>query len=559
MIAASSAMPLYSRPRARLGDIVVERGYCTREAVEDAVLEASESGIQIGELLVQRGLLSPDELATAVAERFGLDRLALEDIQLDAEAAQLLPSGEARRRGIVPVELDAEGRLVVAVANPADVVALDEVSMSTDHQLRPVVVSPAELDVLLKRSLQLDEGLTEPDAEAPSEQIEQAARESADDAPTIRLVRSLISQAAERGASDIHFDPDDGGLKVRYRIDGVMTDAVRVPRRQAAAVISRIKILGELDISERRLPQDGRIGIDLEDRHVDVRVAILPLVAGEAAVLRILDSKRAPISIDALGMGADAHGRLLASLRSSHGGILVTGPTGSGKTTTLYAVMALVRSPERTLVTIEDPVEYRLDGVNQVQVSERVGLTFASGLRAIVRGDPDVVMVGEIRDRESAHIAIDAAMTGHLVLSTMHTNDAPSAPLRLLDMGVEPFVVAASINCVVAQRLARCVCTHCRRPTTISGALVGSPSETVEVYEANGCAHCGGSGYSGRVALFEVMPVSEEVRALIAARAPAHEISRLARSQGMQSIREDGYAKVLAGQTTLAELARVLG
>jgi type IV pilus assembly protein PilB len=324
-------------------------------------------------------------------------------------------------------------------------------------------------------------------------------------------------------------------------------------------VISRIKILADLDISEKRLPQDGRIGIVIEGRRIDIRVAVVPLVSGESAVLRILDAGRTPLSLDDLGMSTDDRDRLAESLSATHGGILATGPTGSGKTTSLYAMMALVRSPEKTLTTIEDPVEYRLSGVDQIQVSERNGLTFATGLRAIVRADPDVIMVGEIRDRESAHIAIDAALTGHLVLSTLHTNDAPGATMRLVDMGIESYLVGAAINCVVAQRLARRVCTTCRQAVRVPGQSVGLTGGEVEIFEAVGCPRCRQTGYRGRVGLYEVMTVSEEIRAAIVARTSPHDIATIAVSQGMRTLRDDGYAKVRAGATTMVELTRVLG
>jgi type IV pilus assembly protein PilB len=324
-------------------------------------------------------------------------------------------------------------------------------------------------------------------------------------------------------------------------------------------VISRIKILADLDISEKRLPQDGRIGIVIDGRRIDIRVAVMPLVGGESAVLRILDAGRSPLSLDQLGMSAADLERLATGLRRTQGGILATGPTGSGKTTSMYAMIEMVRSPEKTLTTIEDPVEYRLSGVNQIQVSERSGLTFATGLRAIVRADPDVIMVGEIRDRESAHIAIEAALTGHLVLSTLHTNDAPSAPMRLVDMGIEPYMVAASLNTVVAQRLARHVCPSCRRPVVVAGTLVGLEGGEVEVFEAVGCALCRRTGYRGRIGLYEVMNVTDEIRSLIVSRAAAQDIRRLAVEQGMRTLRDDGLAKVRGGETTVLEIERVLG
>jgi len=446
----------------------------------------------------------------------------------------------------------------VAVANPDNYLAVDDVSMFTGLQIKPVVVSHDDLDALIRRLTVIDGDLLEDQPlleEVPLETV----IESADDAPTIKLVRSIISDAVDRGVSDVHFAPDDGTLSVRYRIDGVMGDAARIPRAQADAVISRIKILAELDISERRLPQDGRMGIAIEGRRIDIRVALMPLVAGESAVLRILDSGRSPLSLDDLGMTLEDRARLERPLGRTHGAILVTSPTGSGKTTSLYAIIALVRSPEKTLTTIEDPVEYRLRGVNQIQVSERTGLTFAKGLRAIVRADPDVIMVGEVRDRESARIAVDAALTGHLVLTTLHTNDAPSSAMRLVDMGIEPYLISAALDCVIAQRLARRLCMSCRRPATVPAGHVGLEGGEIEVYEAAGCARCRNTGYIGRLGIYEVMTVSDEIRSLIVARSAAQQIAKVAVEQGMLPLREDGLEKVRGGFTTLSEIGRVLG
>ncbi|MDQ3676379.1 MAG: GspE/PulE family protein, partial [Actinomycetota bacterium] len=334
----------------------------------------------------------------------------------------------------------------------------------------------------------------------------------------------------------------------------------RIARRQAARVISRIKILSDLDISERRLPQDGRTSLTLAGRRIDIRVTIVPLVAGESAVLRVLDPGDGPLSLGDLGMDDIDRAEVELALASSHGAILATGPTGSGKSTSLYAAVAVVASPEKTLMTIEDPVEYRLTGVKQMQVHERAGLTFSTGLRAIVRADPDIIMVGEMRDRESARIAIEAALTGHLVLSTLHTNNAPAAPARLVDMGVEPYLVASAIDCVVAQRLARRLCKSCRRAVEVDGVEVGlRPGVKAAIYEAGCCARCRQQGYRGRLGLFEVMTVSEEIRSLIVQRAPAGDIGRLAISEGMRTLREDGLSKVRAGETSLAEVARVTG
>ena len=557
--AAVPATASRGKPRARLGDIVVELGFCERDVVEAAVQTALDSGEQIGQVLLEQGAITTDQLAVAMAKRFGLEHLSLEDITVDPVAAHMVSFAAARRMRVVPVAVTAGNVLLVAIANPENYLGLDDISMFTGMQIKPVVVTQEDLDTLLKRLSVLDgEGVEDEAASEPRPQ-DVTQFESPDDAPTIKLVRSIVSEAVDRGVSDIHFAPDDGALTVRFRIDGVMADAARVPRSQAAAVISRIKILADLDISEKRLPQDGRIGIVIEGRRIDIRVAVMPLVAGESAVLRILDAGRTPLSLDDLGMSAQDRHRLDAPLLRTHGGILVTGPTGSGKTTSLYAIIALVRSPEKTLTTIEDPVEYRLSGVNQIQVSERSGLTFATGLRAIVRADPDVIMVGEIRDRESAHIAVEAALTGHLVLSTLHTNDAPSAPMRLVDMGIEPYLVSSAINCVIAQRLARRVCMSCRQPTTVPGDHVGLGGGETEIFESVGCARCRHTGYRGRLGLFEILNVTDEIRALIVARATSQEIGRVAEEQGMRRLRDDGLAKVRAGETTLAEIGRVLG
>jgi type IV pilus assembly protein PilB len=547
------------RRPARIGDIVVGLGFADRDVVEAAASHAREAGEQIGQVLIERGVISTDQLAVAMAKRFGLRHVAGEDLSFDAAAAQLVSFTAARRMGAVPIAFASDGRLRVAVASPDNYVALEDISMFTGMQIEPVVVSQEDLDNLLKRLSVLDGGELIEDETADLSASDSDTFDSPDDAPTIKLVRSLISEAVDRSVSDIHFAPEEGVLTVRYRIDGVMIDAARIPRSQAPAVISRIKILADLDISEKRLPQDGRIGLVIEGRRIDIRVAVLPLVEGESAVLRILDAGRSPLSLDDLGMSAEDRARVEKALERTHGAILATGPTGSGKTTSLYALMALVRSTESTMTTIEDPVEYRLSGINQIQVSERAGLTFATGLRAIVRADPDVIMVGEIRDRESAHIAIDAALTGHQVLSTLHTNDSPSAPMRLVDMGIEPYLVAAAINCVIAQRLVRRLCTACRTPVRVPGQSVGLSGGEIEIFDSVGCSRCRHTGYRGRLGLYEVMDLTEEVASAIVARATSHEIARIAISQGMTTLRDDGFAKVRAGATTLVELGRVLG
>src|SRR5919199_4314782 len=402
------------RPGRLLGDVIVELGLAGREAVESAVTRGRELGRPMGQVLLDAGVVTSDQLARAVADRFSLQHLRLDSFQVDMAATNLIDSSVARRLEAVPVAFRDERTLLVAMVNPSNVLAMDDIAMITDLRVHPAVVSQEDLDALLARLNRLDEGMIEEEAEdldQPEEQVD--LRESSDDVPAVKLVHSVIAQAIDQGASDIHFDPDDAELQVRYRVDGVMANAARVPRKLAPKVIARVKILADLDIAERRLPQDGRVGLTVDGRRIDLRVAVVPLVGGESAVLRILDSGRAPLSLDDLGMAADDRAKVTKALSRAHGAVLTTGPTGSGKSTSLYAALRIVQSPEKTIMTIEDPVESRMPGVKQVQVSERTGLTFARGLRSMMRADPDVVMVGEMRDRESAHIAIEAALTGH--------------------------------------------------------------------------------------------------------------------------------------------------
>jgi type IV pilus assembly protein PilB len=550
-----------TRPGRLLGDVIVSLGFCDRETVEGAVSEARSAGRPMGQLLLEQGLIGSDQLAIAIAERFGLQYTNLEALVPDLTAMQLVSPATLRRLQAVPVARRDDETLLVAMVNPSNVLAIDDIAMLTDLRVEPVVVSPDDLDLLLRRLRRHDE-LVEEEAVDPDEEdraaAEAALEAAANDSPTVKLVRSIMSEAIEQGASDVHFDPAGDELQVRYRIDGLMAEAARIPGRQTARVISRIKILGDLDIAERRVPQDGRMSLTLDGRRIDIRVTTVPLVDGESAVLRLLDPGQRPLSLGDLGMAAGDQVRLERVLARSHGAVLATGPTGSGKSTSLYAALAVVNAREKTVMTIEDPVEYRVPGVKQMQVAERAGLTFASGLRSIVRADPDIIMVGEMRDRESAKIAIEAALTGHLVLSTLHTNDAPAAAARLIDMGVEPYLVASAIDCVVAQRLARRLCEHCRRPATAPAADVGlDGAGEVEIFEPGGCTSCRDTGYRGRLGLFEVMAISEEIRSLIIRRATAGEIRRVAVAQGMRPLIEDGLDKVRTGETTLAEIARV--
>ena len=554
---ATAARP---RPGRLLGDVLVSLGFCRRETIEAIVVEAREIGRPMGQVLLQHGLIDSDQLAIAVAERFGLQYANLETLTPDPQAMRLVTPQVARRVHAVPVGFRDAQTLLVAMPNPSNVIAIDDLALITGLQVEPVVVSREDLDALLARLNRVDHIEEEPPPSVEDEAAAAAAELAAaeDNSPTVRLVRAIISQAIAQRASDLHFDPAGDHLKVRFRVDGIMAEAMRIPARQAPRVISRIKILSKLDISERRLPQDGRLSLTFDERRIDIRVTTVPLVEGESAVMRLLDPGRRPLSFNELGMNDVDRARVERALTSSHGAVLATGPTGSGKTTTLYAALAVVNSTEKTIMTIEDPVEYRVPGVKQMQVFERAGLSFATGLRTIVRADPDIVMVGEIRDIESAKIAIEAALTGHLMLSTLHTNSAPAAAARLVDMGVEPYLVASAIGCVVAQRLARQLCPHCKRPLMVPAVEAGLAADgEVQVFEAGGCKRCRETGYSGRIGLFEVMRMTEEIGALILARAPAAAITRQAIAQGMTTFVDDGLAKVRAGETTLTEVTRV--
>jgi type IV pilus assembly protein PilB len=549
------------RPGRLLGDVIVELGFAPREVVEGAVTRGRELGRPMGQVLLDTNVVTSDQLARAVADRFSLDHVRLDSFQVDMGAANLIDASVARRLEAVPIGWRPDGSLLVAMVNPSNVLAIDDIAMITDRRVHPAVVSNDDLQALLTRLNRLDEGLVEAEPDVPEDEPEQMDLRDAgeDEVPAVKLVHSVIAQAIDQGASDIHFDPDEGELQVRYRVDGVMAEAARVPRKLSSKVIARVKILADLDIAERRLPQDGRVGLTVDGRRIDLRVAVVPLVGGESAVLRILDSGKAPLSLEDLGMAEDDRAKVEKALSRAHGAVLTTGPTGSGKSTSLYAALRIVRSPEKTIMTIEDPVETRMSGVKQVQVSERTGLTFARGLRSMMRADPDVVMVGEMRDRESAHIAIEAALTGHMVLSTLHTNDAPTAGPRLVDMGIEPYLVASALECVVAQRLARRLCESCRRETKVPASAFDRTGTSVLVYEPVGCSRCRGTGYRGRLGLFEVMLITEEIRSLIVQRASSAEIEEVAVAQGMRTLREDGLKKVRLGLTSLAEVARVTG
>jgi type IV pilus assembly protein PilB len=548
-------------------DVLVDLGFVDRETADEAMAEARSVGRPPERLLVDRQHITEDQLARALAERHGLDHVDLSRFPVDMAAANLLGTTAAKRYAAVPIAYVDERTLLVAMADPANVLAIDDIAIMTGLEVRVAVASPEDIAALVSRFTRLDDvvdavaiGAEELDEDGgPTDTVD--LRESADDQPVIKLVNQIVAQAVEQGASDIHFEPDGRDLRVRFRIDGVLTETTTIPRRMVSGVVSRVKIMADLDIAERRVPQDGRIGLTIDGHAVDLRVVTLPCVHGESVVMRILDKGSVAMELDRLGMGPDDLRRFERAYRQAYGAVLVTGPTGSGKSTTLYAALGVINTPEKNIITIEDPVEYQIPGITQVQTNPKAGLTFASGLRAMMRADPDVIMVGEIRDRETAQIAIEAALTGHLVLSTLHTNDAPGAITRLIEMGTEPFLVSSAIDCVVAQRLARTLCEHCKRPVTLSASALRESgyavTEPVEAFEPVGCARCGGSGYKGRIGLYEVMTVSDEIRRLAIERASTERIRQVAVEQGMRRLRDDGLEKVRQGKTSIAEVARV--
>ena len=559
-----------TKPRRRhvfprfLSDVIVEMGLVDKARVDQAVEHARTTGTTPEEVLLAAGAITQDDLARAIAERHGLDHLDLSVFTVDMAAANLIDTAAAKRYSAVPVAFDGERGLVLAMADPANVLAIDDLGLITGYEIRPAVASPEDVAGLISRLTRLDDVISttlEEEEETGAEVVD--LRETADDAPVIKLVNQIIAQATERGASDIHLEPEGNEMRVRYRVDGVLSEATSVPKRMVAGVVSRIKIMSDLDIAERRIPQDGRVGLTIDGRHVDLRVVTLPSVHGEGVVLRILDKSNVVLELDKLGMAEPEHKRFERAFKQAYGAVLVTGPTGSGKSTSLYAALGVLNTPEKNIITIEDPVEYQVPGITQVQVNNKAGLTFATGLRSMMRADPDIIMVGEIRDRETAQIAVEAALTGHLVLSTLHTNDAPTAITRLTEMGIEPFLVSSAVDCVVAQRLARTLCQHCKRRTILSAQVLadhGFPSHTdVEAYEPVGCARCGMSGYKGRLGLYEVMGVNEEMRRMIVERAAADDIGRVAEQAGMRRLRDDGLEKVKQGRTSIAEVARIIG
>jgi type IV pilus assembly protein PilB len=547
-------------------DALVDLDFVAEDRARQAIEEARTAGRTPEQLLIEQGAIDADQLSRAVAERYGLDHVDLATYQVDMAAANLISVTTARRYRALPVGFVDKRTLLVAMADPTNVLAIDDIQIATALDCRVAVAAEEDIEALIGRlnTLQsaVSEAVSEGEAEGEDDLAEVSDIEvSAEDAPVIKLVYSILGQAVGEGASDVHFEPAEGEMRVRFRVDGVLREAAHVPKRMINAVVSRVKIMSDLNIAEKRVPQDGRVSITVEDRRVDLRITTLPTQRGEGATIRILDKDNAQRSLDELGMDGTARERFADAFHQAYGAVLVTGPTGSGKSTTLYAALQEINDVEKNIITIEDPVEYRLNGINQINVNRKAGLDFATGLRSILRADPDVVMVGEIRDGETARIAIEAALTGHMMLTTLHTNDAPGAITRLTKMGIEAFLIASAVDCVVAQRLARKLCSHCKRRAVIPAEALAEAAVRagmeIEAYEPVGCARCNGSGYRGRIGLYSVMQLSERIKEMAVAGASESEIEHAAREEGMLTLREDGIGKVRAGLTSLEEVLRV--
>ena len=561
------------------GDWLIEQGRITREQLDAALAEQKQNGGRIGQSLIRLKVLSDDELTQQLAEYLDFEFISLADFTvLDKDVARRIPENIAKRFGVLAVE-ETEAHIVVAMSDPLNVIAMDTVSVKLKRPIKTVLASDTEVhraieyvyhgtdveEQQLRDLVELEISSDDDDVLENSLEMDVSLTAEAEDAPVIRFVDLMMSQAIKSRASDIHVEPQDKGMSIRMRVDGMLTEMVPPARKMQAAVIARIKILSEMDIAERRLPQDGRFkikrGKGKED--IDVRVSALPTIYGEKIVMRILDKGAVEHSLDMLGLEPELLTELKSTLSQPHGIIIVTGPTGSGKSTTLYSALNELRDPHKNISTVEDPVEYRLAGINQTQIKPGIGLTFASCLRTLLRQDPDIVLIGEIRDKETMEIAIKASLTGHLVLSTFHTNDAPSALSRLVYMGLEPYLLASSLNLILAQRLVRKICDKCKEPVELNDAQLQRLQLTPEqiasatFFHGAGCPECDGSGYRGRLPIFEFLVMDNEIREAMAAGARETEIRTMIREKGYGGLLSSGAARAAAGRTTAEEILRV--
>ncbi len=560
-----------AKKRKSLGESLVEQKLITDEQLKTAIGECEKNGEPLRKELVKLGMVSEEDIVAFFEEQLGIPRIDLKNYLIDSKILSLIPESLAKKYHMIPIFKTGD-TLTIATADPLNVVALDDIRIKTKSNIEPAVAT--ETDIMNSINQYYGTGGSIEDVvksidmktmgvEEGKEEIEpEKLKDIAEEAPIIKLVNLIIMQAIRDKASDIHVEPEDDGLKIRFRIDGILHEHALIPRNLQAAVLSRVKIMSDLDIATKRTPQDGRFRINLEQTQIDMRVSSLPTVHGENIVMRLLDTKSILIGLEQLGFDEKNLELFKTLILRPHGIILVTGPTGSGKTTTLYSALNVINTPDKNIITVEDPVEYQLKGVRQSQMNAKAGLTFATGLRSILRQDPDVIMVGEVRDLETAEIAVQAALTGHLVFSTVHTNDAPSTLTRLIDMGVEPFLISSSVIGIIAQRLVRKICEHCKEAFSPSVEMLKEMNldpndKTIKFYRGKGCKSCKGIGYTGRMGIFEFLTLSDKIRDMVLAKISSSQIKKAAQENGMKTLREDGILKVLAGVTTIDEVIRV--
>ncbi|MGM0549318.1 MAG: GspE/PulE family protein [Bacillota bacterium] len=560
--------------RKKLGELLVDHEYISREELEEALIKDKTSNKKIGEILVELGYVKEEDLIEVLEFQRGIPHADLDKYFFDPSLADLIPENIARRYLAVPMEKNGQGKLKVVMADPTDLVAIDDLEMLSNMSVEPLYGAPNQIRSAIDRlygSEDIDisnifEDFNLDDLEEVSddqnEEIyeEDELREMVDEAPIIKLANYIISQAYQKGASDIHIEPEEDKIRVRFRIDGVLKKEMTAPKSSHRALVSRIKIIANLDITEHRVPQDGRIKMVFKGEKLDMRVSTLPTIKGEKVVIRLLAQNTNLLDLDNLGLSEYNREKFGKLIKKPNGVLLLTGPTGSGKSTTLFAALNELNSPKINMITIEDPVEYQIPGINQVQAKEKSGLTFAKTLRSILRQDPDVIMIGEMRDQETAEIAVRSALTGHLVFSTLHTNDAVSSITRLTDMGLAPYLVAASLNGVVAQRLVRKLCPHCKEKRKIEKVdlkYLNDP-EIEEAYFAVGCEKCNNTGYNGRLAIQEIFEIDNQIKEMISDSVSVEKISEYAKNKGMITLKEDGLAKIKAGETDVSELERII-
>jgi type IV pilus assembly protein PilB len=548
-------------PRKRIGDLLVEAGLITEDQLQNALREQKELKMRLGDVLITRNYITEQQLIEVLEFQLGIPHVQLYRQKIDTKIINIIPQRLAEQHQVLPLRTDGN-KLILAMADPLDYYAIDELRMSTGFRIEPAIASKDELQRAIKRYYGLQETVDQIMQNLGSrEEDEKPQQQTEEDSPVVKTVNQLILQAVQIGASDIHIDPQEDSLRIRYRVDGVMRTERTLPPHMQSVIIARIKIMANLNVAERRLPQDGRVEMDIEFRKVDIRISTLPTVHGEKVVMRILDLSSSLTDVEKLGFTEHNFRLFMKGISSPHGIVFITGPTGSGKTTTLYSALARLNSDEVNIITVEDPVEYQLQNINQVQVNTVTGLTFARGLRSILRQDPNIVMVGEIRDSETAEIAIRAAMTGHLVLSTLHSNSAVNSVTRLIDMGIEPFLVSSSLSTVVAQRLLRKVCPSCAEdtvPTEEERRLLEEHGITAsKLRKGRGCADCGRSGFRGRLAIHEVLTVDDTLRTMILQKRSDSEYVQYAKTVGLKPMVYDGLLKAAAGLTTMGEVYRV--